>query len=176
MSSKRRPTAADYEDMAASYAAEPVRPEEVRSVTVGPGLLRMGRPTKDTASSGKSPALSTRYPAELREQITTQAETEGISESELVRKAVAEYITRRHFTTPLPGVDSATWHEEHAGQFWRCFPHRVDAALATRDALIFLANHHTEFEVKVTANPTIVETKGTLNLDDFVDHIAIPAS
>lgn len=164
MSSKRRPTSADYEEMSASYAADPIRPEEIRSVTVGPGLLRMGRPTKDTASAGKSPALSTRYPAELRDQITETADAEGITESELVRKAVAEYVARRNVTAI---------RDPHLVKIlgMKCeFETKTAAVFAARDALQKVALHRTGFEVTVTANPTIVETNGTLDLDDLIEH------
>ncbi len=35
---KRRFTDEDYAEMAASYEAEPIRPDEVRSIEIGPGL------------------------------------------------------------------------------------------------------------------------------------------
>ena len=68
-------------------------------VEVG-ATLRMGRPAKGAPSAGKSPTLSTRYPAEMRTSIADLAKSEGIGESELVRKAVAEYLNRHTSAAP----------------------------------------------------------------------------
>jgi hypothetical protein len=94
MTKKRHRTEAEYEELARSYAAEPIRADEVRSVEIGPALLRMGRPAKGTRT-GKTPPLTIRLPEALRAEIAHRVEAgESGSESELVRRAVIEYVER----------------------------------------------------------------------------------
>ncbi|MCV7100904.1 MULTISPECIES: hypothetical protein [Mycobacterium] len=50
---KRRFTDEDYAEMAASYEAEPIRPDEVRSIEIGPGLPK-GQPAEGSAA-GETP-------------------------------------------------------------------------------------------------------------------------
>lgn len=94
--SKRRATEADYEDMAASYEAEPPREDEVLSVEISPAYLPMGRPTKGAGrSAGKTPALPVRLPNGIRSEMKRRVDAGTIkSESELVRAALVEYFER----------------------------------------------------------------------------------
>lgn len=93
MTAKRKPTAADYEDMARSYADEPPRADEAIHIEPGPAALRMGRPTKDTERAGKTPVLAVRLPEPMRCEMKRYVALGFIgSESELVRTALAEYF------------------------------------------------------------------------------------
>jgi hypothetical protein len=87
----RRPTDADYIEMAASYADEPPRPDEVRWMEIGPGL-RKGRPRRGVASSGKTPLTAVPLPDEIRAELARRAKAEGSSASELIRQAIIEYF------------------------------------------------------------------------------------
>lgn len=88
-----RLTAADYERLADDYAENPVRDTEiVGPVEVGLTVLRKGRPTG--IRKGKTPGQSVRLPVELRERLAARAEREAVSQSELIRRAVAEYLDR----------------------------------------------------------------------------------
>lgn len=92
MTAKRRRTEADYEAAADSYEAEPIRPDEVRSIEISPAL-RMGRPTKGAESSGKTPTVPVRFPDPIRVEIAHRVEAgEAASASELIRTAVVEYF------------------------------------------------------------------------------------
>lgn len=92
MTTKRRRTAADYEAAADSYEAEPIRPDELRGpIELGPAL-RMGRPTKGTPSAGKTPTVSVRLDPKIRRKVRAIADGGGVKESEIVRRAVIEYI------------------------------------------------------------------------------------
>jgi hypothetical protein len=94
MTAKRRPTPADYEELARSYATEPVRADEVVSIETGPAL-RMGRPAKGTTSTGKTPLLTIRLPEPIRIEVEHRVKAgESATASELVRKAVVEYLER----------------------------------------------------------------------------------
>ena len=100
MTTKRRPTAADYEEMARSYADEPPRADEAIRVEPGPAALRMGRPTKDTESAGKTPALPVRLPTPIRSEMKRRVKVGSArSESELVREALVEYFERHPVNT-----------------------------------------------------------------------------
>jgi hypothetical protein len=93
--SKHRFTDDEYAAMADSYADEPVRADEVRFIEVSSAVLRTGRPTKDTESAGKTPPMTIRLPDTIRTEIAHHVEAgESRSESELVRKAVVEYLER----------------------------------------------------------------------------------
>ncbi|MCH9761758.1 MAG: hypothetical protein K0U75_14070 [Actinomycetia bacterium] len=87
----------DYADMAADYAANPLRHEEVLGpVEVDPAYLRKGRPLKDPKrrkASGKTPSLAVRLPAAIRDELRERVEDgQSDSESELVRRALVEYF------------------------------------------------------------------------------------
>ncbi|MFC3960408.1 CopG family ribbon-helix-helix protein [Nocardia jiangsuensis] len=89
----RRLSADDYERMADDYAANPVRDTEILGpVEVGLTVLREGRPSG--TRPGKTPGQSVRLPTALRERLAARAEREAVSQSEVIRKAVAEYLDR----------------------------------------------------------------------------------
>ncbi|MBF6176195.1 ribbon-helix-helix protein, CopG family [Nocardia blacklockiae] len=91
--SSKRLTAADYERMSDDYAENPVRDTEVVGpVEVGMTVLRKGRPAG--LRRGKTPGHSVRLPDSLRERLAVQAEREAASQSEVIRRAVSEYLDR----------------------------------------------------------------------------------
>jgi hypothetical protein len=95
MARKRRLTDEEYAEMAADYEAHPPTADEVRSIEINPAILRMGRPRKGAKSTGKTPPLAIRLPEPIRIEIAHRVKAgESSSESELVRKAVVEYIER----------------------------------------------------------------------------------
>ncbi|MCV7342626.1 hypothetical protein MHAE_11381 [Mycobacterium haemophilum DSM 44634] len=53
--------------------------------------LQMGRPAGGM-KRGKTPNLSVRLPKAIRDELTVRAKAEGSTESELIRRAVVEYI------------------------------------------------------------------------------------
>ncbi len=55
--------------------------------------LRMGRPT-GTTKRGASPIRNVRFPGDMDAQLTSTADAEGITPSELIRTAVGEYLAR----------------------------------------------------------------------------------
>lgn len=85
-------TEAEYAELAADverggdYVAVP------GSATVSP-QLRMGRPAGG-AKRGKSPVRNVRLPADMDSRLTSTAEAEGTTPSELIRTAIAEYLAR----------------------------------------------------------------------------------
>ncbi|MCV7049915.1 ribbon-helix-helix protein, CopG family [Mycobacterium heidelbergense] len=79
--------------MAADYAANPPRPDEIRSVTINPAFLRKGRPTASDESSGKTPVFTVRLPQLVRSELSRRADAEGVSLSDLIRQAVVEYLS-----------------------------------------------------------------------------------
>lgn len=57
--------------------------------------LRMGRPTKDTPTAGKSPVTTIRLPEPIRGEIKLRVRAhEAATESELIRRALVEYFER----------------------------------------------------------------------------------
>lgn len=57
--------------------------------------LRMGRPTKGTPTSGKTPPLTVRLPEPIRIEVEHRVQAgESASASELIRTAVVEYLER----------------------------------------------------------------------------------
>lgn len=90
----RKPlSSADYENMADDYEAHPVRGTEiVGPVELGTTVLRKGRPAG--FRKGKTPGHSVRLPAALGERLAARAEFEQASQSEVIRRAVAEYLDR----------------------------------------------------------------------------------
>ena len=90
---RKRLTVADYERMSDDYAAHPVRDTEVVGpVEVGMTILRKGRPSG--IRRGKTPGHSVRLPDGLSERLAAQAERENASQSEVIRRAVSEYLDR----------------------------------------------------------------------------------
>lgn len=94
MTTKRTPTETEYEALARSYTDETVRADEVRSIEIGPAL-RMGRPTKDVESDGKTPSMTVRLPKPIRKEVDLRVQAGAVgSASDLVRIAVVEYLER----------------------------------------------------------------------------------
>ncbi len=90
---RRQLTVADYERMADDYAANPVRDTEiVGPVEIGTTVLRKGRPAG--IRKGNTPGQSVRLPDALRERLAAQAEREEATPSEVIRRAVSEYLDR----------------------------------------------------------------------------------
>lgn len=83
----------DYDAMADDYAAHPPTADEVVDVEVSPSALKTGRPPRGAGKRGRTPVTSVRLPGELRKRMAKQAQAEGVGESELIRKAVDEYVT-----------------------------------------------------------------------------------
>jgi len=93
MSTHTKLTDADYAELAADYAANPITADEIKSIEIGPGYLAMGRPAKGKAKTGNTPALPVRLPDRIRAELTERvAAGESGSASELVRLAVVEYF------------------------------------------------------------------------------------
>lgn len=90
---RKRLSVTDYERMADDYAADPVRDTEiVGPVEIGMTVLRKGRPAG--MRKGKTPGQSVRLPEALRERLVTQAEREAATPSEVIRRAISEYLDR----------------------------------------------------------------------------------
>lgn len=98
---RKRLTDAEYAEMAADYAAEPPTVDEVVSGGVDPAFLRKGRPAEGTAP-GKTPGFTVRLPDAIRVELALVAQAEGSSPSELIRRAVVEYIGSHPVREPLP--------------------------------------------------------------------------
>ena len=49
-------------------------------------------PRKDATSSGRSAVTPVRLPDAIREELARRAESEGSSQSELIRRAIVEYF------------------------------------------------------------------------------------
>jgi Arc/MetJ-type ribon-helix-helix transcriptional regulator len=109
--SDRRLTSAEYEEMADNYAADPITADEIESVEIDPAYLRNGRPTKG-AGKGKTPVLAIRLPEPLRVEVEYRVKAgESNSISELVRRAVVEYLDR-HPTVPIASTHTETLEAE----------------------------------------------------------------
>ncbi|GAA5066903.1 ribbon-helix-helix protein, CopG family [Nocardia callitridis] len=90
---RTRLTVADYERMSDDYAANPVRGTEVVGpVEVGMTVLRKGRPAG--IRKGKTPGYSVRLPDTLSQRLADQAVREDAPQSEVIRRAVSEYLER----------------------------------------------------------------------------------
>lgn len=88
---RKRFTDAEYSEMAADYAAKPPTADEIISAEIDPAFLRKGRPAEGL-TPGKTPVVTVRLPKAIRFELTIRAKAEGSSESELIRRAVVEYI------------------------------------------------------------------------------------
>ncbi len=87
---KRSPK--DYDEMSRAVESGEYT---VRSPLEVGATLRMGRPTKGTPPTGKTPVLPIRLPRALRAEIEHRVEVgESDSASELIRRAVIEYLER----------------------------------------------------------------------------------
>jgi hypothetical protein len=95
MTTKRKLTEAEYEDMALSYEREPARRDEmIGEPLIDTPILKMGRPPGAGQKRGETPVRSIRLPADMEERLTTLAEKEGVGGSEIIRRAVREFIDR----------------------------------------------------------------------------------
>jgi hypothetical protein len=94
MTSKRRLTSAEYAEMSADCAANPPTADEVTSIeALSPAVLRQGRPTKGTPTTGRTPVMTVRLPTDIRNEVQHRVSAgEARSEGELVRRAVVEYF------------------------------------------------------------------------------------
>lgn len=83
----------EYADMAADYAANPLRGEEVAGpVEMDPAVLRNGRPAGAASGRGRTPTTSVRLPDTLRDQLAAQASAEEVAPAEVIRRALVEYF------------------------------------------------------------------------------------
>ncbi len=92
MAAKR--SAADYTAMAAEFEDAPTPARG--PVAVGPGLVRLpnGRPRGRAKPAGNTPAISVRFPADVRRGLDAHAEVDGTPVAEIIRRAVVEYLDR----------------------------------------------------------------------------------
>ncbi|MCV7191837.1 ribbon-helix-helix protein, CopG family [Mycolicibacterium brumae] len=82
-----------YAAMAADFEANPPAPNG--PITVYPDRLRTGRPSGRRVATGNTPAISVRFPADLRRALDDRAGAEDAPVAEIIRRAVADYL-RRH--------------------------------------------------------------------------------
>ena len=93
MATKR--SAADYAAMAEEFEAEPPRASGPISEGLGATVrLKNGRPSGRRVAAGNTPTTSVRLPQDIRDQLDEQAAAEAIKPSEIVRRAVVEYLDR----------------------------------------------------------------------------------
>lgn len=100
MTTRTHKTDTDYAALAADYEAHPPTADEIISIEVDPAVLRTGRPAKSADSRGKTPVLAIRLPEDIRTKLETLGRVEGAKVSELVRRAVIEYL-QQHTASPL---------------------------------------------------------------------------
>ncbi|MCF6386545.1 hypothetical protein L2K20_06140 [Mycobacterium sp. MBM] len=191
MSKNRKHDDVDYD--ALSRAVESGN-YSVRGPIESGATLRMGRPAKNAESAGKSPGVTTRFPPELRAKLTAQAEAENTKESELVRKAVAEYLARREASAASIATGSAlaALGAKGLGTEMITAPNPlvmgpaagVIGGIAAKGELSALyahgirellehiaASHPSDFKLKETTNPDVIEAHGLLDLDEVAEHI-----
>jgi hypothetical protein len=85
-------SAEDYEEMSRAVEAGEYT---VRGPLELGATLRMGRPTKGTPAAGKTPVLPIRLPSQIRAELERRVKArEADSASELIRRAVIEYLER----------------------------------------------------------------------------------
>ena len=94
MSTRHKLTAAEYEALSESYAREPIRADEVIGEPIsGVEILTKGRPTGGRRP-GPSRVRSLRLSADLDGYLRAVAKAEGVDDSVVIRRAIAEYIER----------------------------------------------------------------------------------
>lgn len=87
---KRTPK--DYEEMSRAVEAGDYT---IRSPMELGATLRKGRPTKGTPAAGNTPVLAIRLPEPIRIEVEHRVKAgESGSASELIRRAVVEYLER----------------------------------------------------------------------------------
>jgi len=92
---RTRLTDTDYAELAADYATNPLNAADITTAEVNPAFLRTGRPTKGAAKSGRTPTRALRMPDTMRAELRNRVDNgEAGSESELIRRAIAEYFDR----------------------------------------------------------------------------------
>jgi hypothetical protein len=95
MTTKRKLTEAEYEEMALSYEREPIRPDEVIGEPfIDTPTLKMGRPPGAEQSRGETPVRSLRLPADMEKRLMAVAEKQGVGGSEIIRRAIREFVDR----------------------------------------------------------------------------------
>ncbi|GAB93034.1 hypothetical protein [Gordonia rhizosphera] len=67
------------------FQTRPATPEDV-------ARIRAGRPRKDSARKGETPAMSVRMPVELRSQLDVYAASHDLPTTEVIRRAVAVFL------------------------------------------------------------------------------------
>jgi hypothetical protein len=81
----RRLTDEGYAALAADYEANPIRVDEVISIEVNPAALR-------ERTADEPPLLVVQLPDEIRDELIRRARAEGTNASELICRAVVEYL------------------------------------------------------------------------------------
>lgn len=84
----------DYEALADSYEREPARRDEMMGGPLSAATLRIGRPRGRKVRQGTSPTRTIRLAAELDGRLVTHAEREHVNPSEIVRRALDDYLGR----------------------------------------------------------------------------------
>lgn len=85
----------DYAEMAADYAVNPPRRDEIDGeITVDRAVLPTGRPAGQSIARGKTPTTSLRLPTETRNAVNRLAAQTNVKPTEIIRRAVGEYIDR----------------------------------------------------------------------------------
>ncbi|MCV7192413.1 CopG family ribbon-helix-helix protein [Mycolicibacterium brumae] len=97
---RHRLTDAEYAEMAADYAANPLRSDEmVGPVVINPdhpdvAVLRTGRPAGGGTPQGRTPTTSVRLPVDIKTRLDAQAVAEDVKPAEIIRRALIEYLER----------------------------------------------------------------------------------
>lgn len=86
-------TDAEYEAMADDIEAGNWR--SVGPIEVYPERLRNGRPAAGQGRGGNTPSISVRFPADLRRALDERAAADQAPVAEVIRRAVADYVTKR---------------------------------------------------------------------------------
>ncbi|GAA1482406.1 hypothetical protein GCM10009624_28460 [Gordonia sinesedis] len=90
-----RPSDAEYAAMSDDYIENPPADDEVAGeIAVNPAVLRTGRPRGASQAKGRTPTTSVRLPEELRKALARRARIENAADSEVIRRAVVEYLER----------------------------------------------------------------------------------
>lgn len=76
--------------MADEFEAGPIAP--AGPITVYPERLKAGRPATGKGRGGNTPAISVRFPAELRSALDELAAAQETPVAEVIRRAVAAYV------------------------------------------------------------------------------------
>lgn len=85
-----RRTDVEYEKLADEFEAGDFT--VTGPVAVYPERLRTGRPAGGKGRGGNTPAISVRFPSELRSALDDLAAAESTPVAEVIRRAVADYV------------------------------------------------------------------------------------